>query len=110
MDISLKRLLPGEQLIQYGCTPGWVTLSRTKDGIYIVRMKGEKNPENRFIPPFIAAIMKAYDAVEQHLELHAGDSPAALLSISESVRFFFQRNRSYRGLFQETKLAKNDSC
>ena len=88
MDISLKRLLPGEQLIQYGCTPGWVTLSRTKDGIYIVRMKGEKNPENRFIPPFIAAIMKAYDAVEQHLELHAGDSPAALLSISESVRFF----------------------
>ena len=43
MDISLKRLLPGEQLIQYGCTPGWVTLSRTKDGIYIVRMKGEKN-------------------------------------------------------------------
>ena len=46
MDISLKRLLPGEKLIQYGCTPGWVTLSRTKDGIYVIRLKGEKNPEN----------------------------------------------------------------
>ena len=64
-----------------------MSLSRTKDGIYVVRLKGEKNPENRWVPPFNAAIMKAYDAVEKHLQFEAGDSPAALLSISESVRF-----------------------
>ena len=85
---TLKKLLPGEKLIPYGCTPGWVSLSRTEHGVYILRMKAEANPENRWMPAFNAAMMKAFDGVEKHLEEEAGDTPAALLSISESEKFF----------------------
>ena len=51
-------------------------------------MSAADNPENRWITAFGAAMMKAFEAIEDHLEHHAGDSPAALLTVSESPKFF----------------------
>jgi len=75
-------------VIQAGCTPGWVELVRTNTGIYILNMLGDVNPENRWIWPFTEAIMKAFEAIEEHLEHHGGDGPSALLTISSSNKFF----------------------
>lgn len=75
------------ELIEGGCTPGWVELSRTSKGVYILCLKADADPENRWIWPFTRAIHKAFDAVERHLEQNI-DSPAALLTVSESPKFF----------------------
>jgi enoyl-CoA hydratase/carnithine racemase len=76
------------ELIEPGCTPGWVELSRLPSGVYILNLLADANPENRWILPFNQAIMKAFDALEDHLEFDAGDLPAALLTISQSPKFF----------------------
>lgn len=80
--------LEGEVLLPEGCTPGWVELSRTQSGVYILTMLGEANPENRWIPGLNQAMMKAYEAIEEHLETKAGESPAALLTVSNNPKFF----------------------
>ena len=101
------------ELIEPGCTPGWVSLSRLPSGVYVLNLLADENPENRWtvpisvfqtsptlsnlvrrrrenrwILPFNQAIMKAFDALEDHLEHDAGDLPAALLTISQSAKFF----------------------
>lgn len=48
----------------------------------------DENPENRWILPFNQAMMKAFDALEDHLENDAGDGPAALLTVSANPKFF----------------------
>lgn len=80
--------LEGEVVLPEGTTPGWVELSRTKSGVYILALLGEANPENRWIPGLNAAMMKAYEAIEKHLETEAGDTPAALLTVSNNPKFF----------------------
>ena len=59
-----------------------------ESGVYILSLSADANPENRWILPFNQAIMKAFDALEWHLEHEAGDLPAALLTVSESPKFF----------------------
>lgn len=78
----------GEILIEKGTTHGWVELSRTPSGVYILALKGDKNPENRWIIPLYLAIAKAFEALEHHLEYEAGDGPSALLTVSDSPKFF----------------------
>ena len=68
--------------------PEQVNLSRMESGVYILSLSADANPENRWILPFNQAIMKAFDALEWHLEHEAGDLPAALLTVSESPKFF----------------------
>mmetsp|Transcript_107940 Transcript_107940/g.240907 ORF Transcript_107940/g.240907 Transcript_107940/m.240907 type:complete len:326 (+) Transcript_107940:83-1060(+) len=75
------------ELIEVGSTPGWVELSQTPKGVYILALRAEADPENRWLWPFTQAIHKAFDAIERHLEDHV-DSPAALLTVSESDKFF----------------------
>lgn len=80
--------LEGEDIIHEGCTDGWVELSRTATGVYIVTMLGDSNPENRWVFGMNRAMMKAFDAIEEHLETKAGNSPAAMLTISRNPKFF----------------------
>jgi len=78
----------GEVRIERGCTPGWVDLCRTTSGIYILTLAAETNPENRWLPKFTQAINVAFEAIEWHLEHEAGQTPAALLTVSASPKFF----------------------
>ena len=48
--------------------PEQVNLSRMESGVYILSLSADANPENRWILPFNQAIMKAFDALEWHLE------------------------------------------
>jgi len=83
-----REKLEGEEVIEAGCTPGWVELTRTASGVYIVSMLADQNPENRWVTGMNGAMMRAWEAVEHHLETEAGDTPAALLTISENPKFF----------------------
>ena len=83
-----REKLEGEEVIEAGCTPGWVELTRTASGVYIVSMLADQNPENRWVTGMNSAMMRAWEAVEHHLETEAGDTPAALLTISENPKFF----------------------
>jgi enoyl-CoA hydratase/carnithine racemase len=86
--IQRRPHLEGEFVIPEGCTDGWVELSRTASGVYIVSMLAQENPENRWVSGLTAAMMKAHEAIEAHLETKAGNSPAALLTVSENPKFF----------------------
>ena len=72
--------------IAAGTTAGLVELSRTKSGVYVLALKADLNPENRFVKCFVLALLKAFDAVEADLETQ--DGPSALLTISGSKKFF----------------------
>ena len=65
--------------IEAGCTDGWVELSRTDTGVYILSMKADpsKNPENRWIHPFNRAIHKAFEAVHDIGALDDGPDAGA---------------------------------
>ena len=84
---ALRQPAPCSALTLRGA-PEQVNLSRMESGVYILSLSADANPENRWILPFNQAIMKAFDALEWHLEHEAGDLPAALLTVSESPKFF----------------------
>ena len=98
------------ELIEPGCTPGWVNLSRLESGVYILNLLADENPENRWILPLNQAIMKAFDALEDHLEHDAGDLPAALLTISQSPKFFRYARTRVRHNRSCTQLEDNHPC
>ena len=49
------------------------------------------------------SMMRAFEAVEAHLETEAGDTPAALLTISENPKFFSN------GIDPDGKYTKDNS-
>jgi len=67
-----------------------VSLGRTASGIFVLSMNAipNVNPENRWTLPFTLAIHKAFDAIEEALANDPPNTPAALLTISESPKFF----------------------
>ena len=48
----------------------------------------ESNKENRWSLDFSVAIHKAFDAIEAELEKDPKGTPAALLTVSQSPKFF----------------------
>ena len=58
-----REKLEGEEVIEAGCTPGWVELTRTASGVYIVSMLADQNPENRWVTGMNSAMMRAWEAV-----------------------------------------------
>ena len=48
----------------------------------------EVNKENRWTLDFTIAVHKAFDAIEDQLEKDNEGTPAALLTISQSPKFF----------------------
>lgn len=80
----------GANIISAGTTPNQVSLGRTASGVFVLSMNAvlDTNPENRWTLPFCIAIHKAFDVIEQTLKEDAPGTPAALLTISESPKFF----------------------
>lgn len=84
MDVSSLPLL-GE-----GTTDGIVELRRSAKGVFVLAMVAgpQSRNENRWTLPFARAIHKAFDAVEATRSKDPKGSPAALLVMSTSPKFF----------------------
>eukprot|EP00747_Dinoflagellata_sp_TGD_P179296 gnl/TRDRNA2_/TRDRNA2_29896_c0_seq2.p1 gnl/TRDRNA2_/TRDRNA2_29896_c0~~gnl/TRDRNA2_/TRDRNA2_29896_c0_seq2.p1 ORF type:complete len:313 (-),score=62.99 gnl/TRDRNA2_/TRDRNA2_29896_c0_seq2:35-973(-) len=79
----------GAAPIESGSTVGFVSLGRTKGGVFVFSFDaGKENPENRWTLAFTRAVQKAFDAVEDALEKDPPKTPAALLTVSASDKFF----------------------
>jgi enoyl-CoA hydratase/carnithine racemase len=75
-------------VIPAGSTAGEIQLARTEAGVFILTMLAEPagNRENRWTLGFARAMHVAFDAIEAELEASTG--PAALLTASDSEKFF----------------------
>jgi enoyl-CoA hydratase/carnithine racemase len=80
----------GAELINAGTTQDEVSLGRVSStGVFIIAMNATStNLENRWTLPFSIAMHKAFDAIEAALESDPPGTPAALLTISESPKFY----------------------
>eukprot|EP00931_Biecheleriopsis_adriatica_P120040 TRINITY_DN95193_c0_g1_i1.p1 TRINITY_DN95193_c0_g1~~TRINITY_DN95193_c0_g1_i1.p1 ORF type:complete len:318 (-),score=63.33 TRINITY_DN95193_c0_g1_i1:152-1042(-) len=89
MALSLNTLGLSD-LISEGTTGGQVELARSPDtGVFVMSMVGSStNPENRWTLEFSVALHKAFDAVEDVLSKDPPGTPAALLTVSGSDKFF----------------------
>ena len=68
-----------------------VSLYREDDsGVFVLSMNAPEgvNPENRWLLSFCRSIHLAFDAVEEELAKEGKRKPAALLTVSESPKFF----------------------
>lgn len=87
MDVS--QLLATGRRLDAGCSEGFVTLHRGEDGVFVLLLNGgEANAENRWTLALCQAVHKAFDAVEAALAMDPKGTPAALLTISGSPKFF----------------------
>jgi len=87
MSSQLSQL--GATIIPAGTVAGEISLGRTESGVFIIAFDaGPQNPEARWTLPFCRAIQKAFDVIEEELEKDPKGTPAALLTISESPKFF----------------------
>ena len=84
----MRSMLVGEVALERGSTPGWIQLSRTKSGVFILNLLGDANPENRWIDRFNLSIMRAFEAIEVAVEEDDSNTPTALLTVSDSPKFW----------------------
>ena len=77
-------------MIEAGTTPGQIELSRdAASGVFVMNfLASASNPENRWTTEFSRAVHKAFDAAEDSMRADPPRSPAALLTISSSPKFF----------------------
>ena len=80
----------GAKIIPSGTTQDLVLLGRTDTGVFVLSLVGNPkvNPENRWTADFTIAVHKAFDAVEEELGNDKKGTPASLVAISESPKFF----------------------
>lgn len=77
-------------LLIAGTSNGLVELRRSSHGTFVLILLAgsESKGENRFTTSFAQALHKAFDAVEEALAKDPVGSPAALLAVSTSPKFF----------------------
>ena len=92
-----------------------VSLRREDDsGVFVLSLNapGGINPENRWLLSFCRAVHEAFDALETELASDGPRKPAALLTVSESTKFFsngIDPNAYKTMTFDETRQL-NDLC
>jgi len=66
-----------------------VSLSRGSNGVFVLSLNSpEENPENRWTLAMCIDVHKAFDKIEEQLENDERGTPAALLTVSKSPKFF----------------------
>jgi enoyl-CoA hydratase/carnithine racemase len=66
-----------------------VSLQRFPSGVFVLTMLARShNPENRWTLPFVIEMAKVFDLIETTLESDQPGTPAALLTVSNSPKFF----------------------
>ena len=77
------------KLIPDGTTADEILLGRTDAGVFVMSMAASPtNKENRWTLKFSKAVHKAFDCIENLLEEDLPGTPASLLTISESDKFY----------------------
>ena len=79
----------GAKIILEGTTPNEILLGRTDGGVFVMSMAASPtNKENRWTLEFSKAVHKAFDCIEDTLAADPPGTPASLLTISESEKFY----------------------